>query len=60
MGMDQRLGEGTDVPGGRAGDVATVSGRDGGQTISAEEVAARCRTITNELLARLGPRLELV
>ena len=60
MCMDQLLVDVTDVPGARAGDVATVIGRDGGQAISAEEVAAQCHTITNELLSLLGPRLELV
>ena len=33
---------------------------DGGLTIRAEEVARRCGTITNELLSRLGHRVELV
>ena len=60
MCMDQLLVDVTDVPGARAGDVATVIGRDGGHIIPAEEVAAQCHTITNELLSRLGPRLELV
>ncbi len=60
MCMDQLLADVTDVPGVGPGDVVTVIGRDGGQVIPAEEVAAQCHTITNELLSRLGARLELV
>ncbi len=59
--MDQMLVDATDLPGALgAGDRATLIGTDGGQTLSAEEVAGRCGTITNELLARLSPRLGLV
>ena len=43
-----------------AGDVATLFGRDGGEYISAEESAAWCGTITNELLCRMGARLERI
>ena len=42
------------------GDAVTVIGRDGPEEIRAEELAARCGTITNELLAGLSPRLGLV
>ena len=44
----------------RPGDVATLLGRDGAEVLSAEEMATRCGTITNELLSRLGARLERV
>lgn len=57
MCMDQLLVDITDVPGVRAGDTATLIGRDGALTIPAEETARRCGTITNELLSRLGCRL---
>lgn len=50
----------TGVEGVRPGDVATLIGRDGAESIPAEEVAARCGTITNELLAQLGERLPTV
>lgn len=56
MCMDQLLVDVTGVPEVRAGDVATLIGRDGDQVIPAEEVAERCGTITNELLSRLGKR----
>ncbi len=57
MCMDQLLVDASGLPDVSPGDVATVIGRDGGQTLRAEEVAARCGTITNELLSRLGDRL---
>ena len=43
-----------------SGDVVTLIGRDGGAYISAEESAAWCGTITNELLCRMGARLERI
>lgn len=42
----------------QAGDVVTLIGRDGEEEIRAEEAAGWCRTITNELLCRMGSRLE--
>lgn len=60
MCMDQLLVDVTGVEGVRPGDVATLIGRDGAENIPAEAVAARCGTITNELLAQLGERLPTV
>ena len=57
MCMDQLLVDVTDVPGVRAGDVATLIGQDSALTIRAEEISRRCGTITNELLSRLGHRM---
>ena len=59
MCMDQLLVDVTGVPQTAPGDVVTLIGRDGGEKIRAEEVAARCGTITNELLSRLGSRLPI-
>lgn len=59
MCMDQLLVDVTGVPQTAPGDVVTLIGRDGGEEIRAEEVAARCGTITNELLSRLGNRLPI-
>ena len=59
MCMDQLLIDVTGAEGVRPGDVVTVIGQDGGRTIRAEDVAAQCGTITNELLSRLGSRLPL-
>ncbi len=54
--MDQLFADVTAIPGVRAGDVATLIGRDGAQTLPACEVAAAAGTIANELLSRLGSR----
>lgn len=58
--MDQTLVDVTDIPGIKAGDTATLIGTDGGETISVREFAAQAGTIANEILSRLGPRLERV
>ena len=50
----------TDLPEAAPGDVVTLIGRDGANELRAEELAARCGTITNELLSRLGSRLGIV
>lgn len=42
----------------KPGDVAVIIGKSSGQEITAESVADRCGTITNELLSRLSTRLE--
>ena len=60
MCMDQLFLDVTEVPAVQPGDLVTLIGRDGGQEITAGEVATHCGTITNELLSRLGPRLPLV
>ena len=58
--MDQMLVDATDLPRPpQAGEIATLIGTDGGETLRAEEAAVACGTITNELLSRLGPRLGL-
>ena len=56
----QLLVDVTDAPAVAPGDVATLIGKDGDDVIPAEELAARCDTITNELLSRLSPRLGLI
>ena len=60
MCMDQLLVDVTDLPEAAPGDVVTLIGRDGSNELRAEELAVRCGTITNELLSRLGARLERV
>ncbi len=55
--MDQLFLDVTDAGEVKPGDVATLIGRGGGETVSCEEFAARCGTITNEVLSRLGKRL---
>lgn len=58
--MDQMLVDVTDVPGVAPGDVVTLIGCDGEAMIRCEEVAEWCGTIPNEILSRLGPRLERI
>ena len=60
MCMDQLFLDVTEVPEIRPGDIVTLIGRDGGQEITAQEVSSHCGTITNELLSRLGPRLNVM
>ncbi|MBN1938619.1 MAG: alanine racemase, partial [Candidatus Aminicenantes bacterium] len=47
----------TDIPGTSAGDVVTLIGRDGRETISAESLAGLAGTIHYEILARLSPAI---
>ena len=58
--MDQLLVDVTDMDGVAPGDTATLIGRDGDAVLTAGEAAQAAGTITNELLSRLGPRLERV
>ena len=58
--MDQLLLDVTGCAGVQPGDVVTLIGRDGAACITAQQAAAWCGTITNELLARLSPRLGLL
>lgn len=45
------------IPGVCAGDRVTLLGREGEEQILAQQLAAWCGTIPNELLARIGPRV---
>lgn len=56
--MDQLLVDVTAIPGVQPGQIATLIGQDGQESISAADLADACGTITNELLSCLGPRLE--
>lgn len=58
--MDQTMVDVTEIPGVEQGDVAVLIGRDRRGEISVYELAERCGTITNEVLSRLGARLERV
>lgn len=55
--MDLLIIDVTAVESAEPGDIVTVIGRDGNETIRCEDVAESCGTITNELLSRLGGRL---
>lgn len=56
--MDQMMIDVTDIHKVKVGDVVTVIGEDMRGSIPAEAVAMEADSITNELLSRLGDRLE--
>ena len=58
--MDLLMIDVTEVESAVPGDVATLIGRDGAETIRCEEVAGASGTITNEILCRMGSRLPRV
>lgn len=58
--MDQMLVDITDIPKVKAGDIATLIGKDGDNEITAADVAFNSGTITNELLSRIGTRLDRI
>ena len=55
--MDIVMADVTDVPGVAEGDVATLIGADGAESVQAEELAEQSGTINYEILARLSPTL---
>lgn len=58
--MDQLLVDVTDIASVEPGDVATFIGSDDQEEMTALEVAQNAGTITNELLSRIGSRLERI
>lgn len=58
--MDQTLVDVTDLPAVQAGDEVVLIGTSGSGTITAYDLAQQSDTITNEILSRLGPRLERI
>ena len=58
--MDQTIVDVSDIPGVKAGDVAVLIGKSGDEEISACDLAKETGTITNEILSRLGTRLERI
>lgn len=58
--MDQLLLDVTEMSGVTAGEEAVFIGKSKALEIRAEEMAAEAGTIANELLSRLGPRLERI
>ncbi len=56
--MDQMLVDFTGVPEAKAGDEAVLIGKSGDLEIRAEDLASWAGTISNEILSRLGSRLE--
>jgi serine/alanine racemase len=58
--MDHLMVDVTHMDDVKRGDVATLIGQDGEAMITAEQVAEQCGTLTNEILSRIGSRVELV
>lgn len=58
--MDQTMVDVTEIPQASQGDTAVVLGRWGDLKISAAEVARQAGTIPNEILSRLGQRLDRI
>lgn len=56
--MDQLLADISGIPDVNAGDIAVIIGRSGDAKITACDLAEQTGTITNEILSRLGERLE--
>jgi len=56
--MDQTLLDVTGIPDVRSGDIAVFIGRSGDEEITACDIAEQTGTIANEVLSRLGERLE--
>ena len=55
--MDQMIVDITDLPDVKSGDIAVFIGKSGQYEITAYDLAEASGTITNELLSRLGSRL---
>ena len=58
--MDQFMVDVTHIPGVKVGDVVTIFGTDGEAEITADEVAAKARTIGYELVCGITPRVPRV
>lgn len=56
--MDQMMADVTDIPGVMPGDVVTLMGRDGQETITAEEIASWAGTISYEVLLAATGRVD--
>jgi serine/alanine racemase len=56
--MDQTIVDVSGIPNVQAGDIAVLIGISGNQEISAADLAEQTHSITNEVLSRLGGRLE--
>ena len=58
--MDQFMVDVTHIPGVCAGDVVTIFGTDGSETITADEVADKAQTSGYELVCGIAPRVSRV
>ena len=58
--MDQFMADVTEIPGCSVGDTATIFGGDGGESISADDVAGQAETIGYELVCSITSRVPRV
>jgi len=58
--MDQTMVDVTDIENVKCGDLATVLGRSGNMEIPAYDLAEQSYSITNEILSRMGSRLNRI
>lgn len=58
--MDQTMIDVTGIPDVQAGDIAVIIGTSGEEEITACDIAEQTGTISNEILSRLGSRLERI
>lgn len=58
--MDQLIIDVTNISAVEPNDVVTLIGQEGNEQISCEDFAEQCGTITNEILSRLGSRLNYI
>lgn len=58
--MDQVAVDVTDIPDVKVGMTATLIGQDGDEEITAPMLAEDAESITNELLSRMGQRLNVI
>ena len=58
--MDQTLVDVSNVPNIKTGNTAVIIGKSGELEITADHLAEQCGTITNEILSRLGARLDRI
>lgn len=58
--MDQTLVDVSQISDVKQGDTAVLIGISGSERVTAGELAGKCHTIANELLSRLGSRLERI
>jgi serine/alanine racemase len=57
--MDQMIVDVTHIENVKQGDIAIIIGKDGEMEISVIDIAEKTNTVPNEILSRLGSRLEI-
>lgn len=58
--MDQTIVDVSDIDGVKSGNAAVIIGISGGECIRASQIAKEAGTITNEIVSRMGSRLNRI